>query len=258
MKTIRAIFASFFLVISLIGCTTIHQNRDILFQVSTLDALMVGVYDGDLTFGELKEHGDFGLGTFNALDGEMIGINGDFYQIKTDGVAYLVDDTMTTPFSAVTFFDADILVAANEGWALDQLEQYIDGLLPTKNIFYAIKIKGTFDYIKTRSVPRQEKPYPDLPSVIKEQTIFEFTDVSGTIVGFWCPAFVSGINVSGFHFHFITADRSTGGHLLDLKLKDATIEIDYTDNFYLLFPDNPDFYESVLGADMEEGPGNLE
>ena len=76
-----------------------------IFQASTIDALLDGNYEGDVSFAELGACGDFGLGTFDALDGEMVGLDGAFYQVKADGRAYEVDGRMKTPFAVVTFFE---------------------------------------------------------------------------------------------------------------------------------------------------------
>lgn len=92
----------------------IGMQNDVLYQVSTIDALLEGLYDGELTIKELKEKGDTGLGTFNTLDGEMIVIDGEVYQIRADGLAYLADDTMRTPFAAVTGFVADETIVMQE------------------------------------------------------------------------------------------------------------------------------------------------
>ena len=126
-----------------------------LFQTSTLQALMAGVYDGDLTFQELARHGDFGLGTFDALDGEMIALDGAFYQIKADGRVYPVTGSMKTPFAAVAFFKAGRTYMIEMPLKYQQLLDYVDRLLPSLNLPYAIKIDGFFSYVKTRSIPRQ-------------------------------------------------------------------------------------------------------
>ena len=152
-----------------------------------------------------------GIGTFNGLDGEMIGLDGAFYQIKADGIAYLVDGSMRTPFAVVTFFESDQMVWLDKASDYKELEKYLDDLLPTPNIFYALKIEGIFEYIRTRSVPRQNKPYAPLVEVIKNQPIFEFHQVKGTMVGFCYPGYAKGINVPGYHLHFITEDRKEGG-----------------------------------------------
>ena len=57
---------------------------------------------------ELKKHGDFGIGTFDALDGEMIVLDGVVYQAKADGHIYQAADNLTTPFATVTYFDSDL------------------------------------------------------------------------------------------------------------------------------------------------------
>ena len=209
--------------------------------------MLKGVYDGDITFQELKQHGDFGLGTVNALDGEMIGLEGKFYQIRTDGISYPINNSMKTPFAVMTFFEPDKSVWLDEAINnYEQLRGYLDNLLPTKNIFYAIKIEGVFEYIKTRSVPKQNKPYPPLVEVVKNQSTFEFHNTEGTMVGFWCPAYVEGVNVPGYHLHFITEDRKAGGHLLECRMQNVTIEIDYTSDFYMVLSQSGGFYEVDL------------
>lgn len=56
--------------------STAYSSDDILYQVSTINALLEGIYDGDTSYGELKQHGDFGIGTFSGLDGGMIELDG--------------------------------------------------------------------------------------------------------------------------------------------------------------------------------------
>ena len=247
-------------IVFLSGCLSsqtnddvLHQpvNEDVLFQTSTIDALLKGVYDGDITFGELKQHGDFGLGTFNGLDGEMLELDGNVYQIKTDGVAYPVDDSMSTPFSAVTFFEADEKLFLDTTMDHTQFPDYLESKFPTKNIIYAIKIEGNFDYIKTRSVPSQNKPYPKLVEVTKNQSTFEFHQTNGTIIGFWLPVYMKGINVPGYHFHFITDDMTAGGHVLEYILGNSSIEIDYTSNFLMDLPETDEFYKVDLEEDKQ-------
>jgi acetolactate decarboxylase len=231
-------FILLFFIITSGGCVGLHQDTDTLFQVSTINALLNGAYHGSLAISSLKRHGTFGIGTFDGLDGEMIGVDGRFYQIKADGVAYRVPNSMTTPFAMVTPFETDKTWSLPSEMDYERLTVYLDGLLPDKGIFYAVKITGTFPYIKSRSVPRQKEPYPPLIEAVKGQTIFEFHDIKGTIVGFRCPDSVKGgINVSGYHFHFLTADNKAGGHLLACQLRAATIAIDFTTKFHLVLPE---------------------
>ena len=228
-------------------------QREILAQISTIDAILNGVYDGVVDFGTLKKYGDFGIGTFEGLDGEMLGFDGNFYQVKADGIAYPVSDSMETPFASVTFFEIDCNQNLPEGINYEQLQDFLDGVLPTSNIFYAIKIEGTFSYMKTRSVPVQEKPYPPLVEVTQNQPTFEFNDVAGTIVGFRCPAYVAGVNVPGYHLHFLTESRDSGGHVLEFEIVEAVASIDYTSEFLMILPgDDSDFYEVDLTQDKQK------
>jgi acetolactate decarboxylase len=248
MKKVHLLLASVlvFITIYLSGCLNLQKDKDVLFQTSMLNVLSEGVYDGDVTFENLKEYGDFGIGTLNGLDGEMVAAAGEFYQIRADSKAYRVKDSVKTPFAVVTFFEADKTISLDKTFDYEQLKQYLDSVLPTKNIFYAIKVEGVFKYIKARSVAAQSKPYLSLDEALKKQTTFEFYDVTGTLVGFWCPAYVEGINMPGYHFHFITSDRQNGGHLLDCETESVKIEFDYTSDFLMMPLDSDEFYELDL------------
>jgi acetolactate decarboxylase len=233
------------------------SQRETLTQVSVINALMEGVYDGVMTFETLHQYGDFGIGTFANLDGEMLGFDGNFYQVKANGIAYAVDDSMETPFACVTFFDVDQEVLLEQGMDYAQFESFLDGILPSTNIFYAIKIKGNFSYVKTRSVPAQQKPYPPLVEVTQNQPTFEFSDVEGTIVGFRSPPYSGGITVPGYHLHFLTEDQRAGGHVLEFTSEDSIAYLDYTRDLLLILPDeDSDFFEVSLDqgsqADLEK------
>jgi len=229
---------------------TTNQDREVLFQVSTIDALLLSVYDGILPIGELRERGDFGIGTFDKLEGEMVVVDGVCYQVKVDGKAYVVPDDVTTPFATVTFFDPDETVQIEKADNMTELGEILEASFPSENVFYAVRIDGTFPYVKTRSVPAQEKPYPLLVNAVANQTVFEFENASGTVVGFWSPEFVDGINVPGYHLHFITDDRKAGGHILDLRVEGAEAELDLTPNIFMALPTAGDFFNIDLTGDL--------
>lgn len=247
MKSIYNVIAVVCLTIVFFSCSKPTQkSTDSLYQTSTINALLAGYYEGSVTFGELKKKGDFGIGTFNDLDGEMVAVDGNFYQIKSNGNAYAVADEMKTPFATVTNFNADTVFNLSDTLSFSDLKLFLDSILPTKNIFYAFKIEGEFGRIKTRSVPRQSKPYQPLVKVVSEQPVFEFTEVKGVLVGFRVPEYMSGINVPGFHFHFLSADFSKGGHLLDCKITNVTVGIDSIHTIQLTLPSDPEFYQMPL------------
>ena len=219
-----------------------------LFQVSTLNSLSEGNYDEKISSGDLKRYGDTGMGTFTGLDGEMIELNGNIYQIKSDGNVYLVNSSAGIPYATVTFFKADRVIVTNKSMNYTELQQYLNSTLPSKNLVYSFKVIGNFDSVKARSPPKQNKPYQNLTEALKNQSIFNFNDINGTMVGFWFPQSASSINLNNYHFHFISVDRNSGGHVLDCKLENAVIEIDYISNVYIMYPQSNEFTKFNLAA----------
>jgi len=246
-----AIVALIVLVAVSAACAQQPSSRDVLYQTSTIGALLHGVYDGRMTIGDLRAHGDVGLGTVNALDGELIVLDGRFLRVDAEGAVHELDDAAQTPFAAVTWFGADAEQRVEDVPDLGALQSLIDRMLPTPNLCYAIRITGEFAYVKTRSVPRQERPYPPLAEVVREQPIFEFGECTGTLVGFRLPEFVRGVNVPGYHLHFVTGALDGGGHLLECRITGALIEIDRTEGLMLALPTTRDFYDWREGSNDE-------
>lgn len=217
------------------------------FQVSTLEALNNGVYEGAANFGELKVQGNFGLGTVEGLDGELVVLDGKFYQIKTDGVAYPIRDEMQTPFATVTFFRRERSLSIRKQLTYLALQQEIDQQLPTQNLPYAIRIQGIFPYLKVRSVPKQMQPYPPLSNVVNQQSsVFDLRNVQGTLVGFRMPQSFKSVNVAGYHFHFITSDRRAGGHLVDGEFLNPKVEVETLRDWQIALPGNTAFAQAAL------------
>jgi acetolactate decarboxylase len=258
MKINRCIATIVISAALLSACATLDRPRDTLFQVSTLDSLLAGIYDGDATIGDVSRHGDFGIGTFAALDGEMVLLDGSFYQITSDGKAHPVPPDTGTPFCAVTFFEPDRSFSITESVDYPGLQKDVGDRLPTGNIFYAVRVDGTFDEITVRSVPRQHKPYPLLTEVVKDQPVYTFHDVKGTLVGFVCPAYVKGVNVPGWHLHFIADDRLVGGHVLAFSGTGLTVEIDDTPSFSLYLPTDAEFYGADFSGDTKDAIKRVE
>jgi acetolactate decarboxylase len=218
-----------------------ESNSGTLVQVSVIDALFQGLYDGYYPIGDLLEQGDYGIGTFHQLDGEMVVFNDTVFQVKSTGEVFTPDADVLTPFAAVTKFKADTLFDLSN-FSFDTLKTDFDSYFPTQNIFYVVKIKGEFSTIKTRSVPAQSKPYPPLTEVTANQPEFDFENVTGDIIGFYCPAYASGINVTGLHLHFLNSERSGGGHVIDFQLEKGTMQLGYLFDYRLILPEGGDFF----------------
>ena len=155
-------------------------------------------------------------------------------------------------FAAVTFFDEDQRIEGAEFANYEALQKTLDTMIKNKNLFYAFKISGDFSYVKVRSVPPQKKPYPILSEVTKNQPTFEYKNIKGYFVGFWCPAYVNGINVPGYHLHFISEDRTQGGHLLEATIKNASILVDQTPSFQMTLTEDSEFAKLKLGEDKSK------
>lgn len=218
----------------------------VIFQSSVIDALSQGVFEGDLTCTELLQQGDFGLGTFNDLDGEMIVLDGQVYQVKSDGSVLKPGPSTQLPFATVTFFRPDQKISLDKELSYAQIKDLLDAALPFKNIFYAIRIDGKFSQVTVRSVPPQWKPYPDLAQAISEQRIFQKNDLAGTIIGFWFPHYAKNINAAGYHFHFIDRTRTFAGHLLDARLISATASIQSVYKLNIALPKTANFDSTDL------------
>ncbi len=244
MRRMRHIAISWLLVC--LCCVYAGAAEQALYQISTINALMQGIYDGATTIESLLAHGDFGIGTFTGLDGEMVVLDGKCYQIRADSLAGEVAETTTTPFAAVTSFTEDMTFPVTGPLSLEELEQVIDARLPTRNMFYALKIVGEFDALSARSVPRQPPPYAPLTEVVKGQSVFEMRGVQGTLVGLRCPEFIAGINVPGYHMHFLRADKQAGGHVLGGTMKSGTVSIAVLSTFTLVLPQDPAFATADL------------
>lgn len=213
-----------------------------IYQMSTINALVSGLYDGCVSLNKLLKKGDFGLGTFKDLDGELTLLNGVFYRTRPDGSMYVCDKNVTAPFAVVTKLENYSTYNIEKCTCYNEVKEKLDSLIESKNIFYAFHIKGEFDYIKTRTVVKQQKPYRPMAEVVKTQPIFEYNNIEGDIIGFRCPDYVEGLNVPGYHFHFISKDRKIGGHISECAIKSAKAIVQNCSCFRMELPENETFY----------------
>jgi len=234
----------------LTGCATAPKNT--LTQVSTIDALLAGAYDGQMPTGQLLRYGDFGIGTFDALEGEMIVLDGTVYQALADGTVRTMPLDTTTPFACVSSFWPDMTTCLHGAHSKETFQKAADELAPDQNLFLAVQFDGHFTSMKVRSVPKQEKPYPPLAEVTEHQSVFEYTGVSGTLLGFRSPSFAKGINVPGWHLHFISDDKTKAGHILDFTAAGGNLQLDVCNRFYMILPDQGQFAALDLSKDRSE------
>lgn len=232
-----------------------RNDTESIYQVALLQSLAQGHFDGIATVGELKAHGDTGIGTFEGVNGEMIVLDGVVYQAIWDGSVVIPEDSETIPFCNVTFFEPDIVVSLSDVPDMASLQEQLNTVTDENgaNLFYMVKITGEFSTIKVRSEYKQEKPYRELDvALAADQTEYDHENIRGTMVGLYCPSFMGGLNSVGWHFHFITEDLTRGGHVLQVSIGSAEAALDATPGFTLALTDDADFQSMDLSRDMDE------
>ena len=230
-----------------------QKNTEEIYQVALLQSLTQGYYDGIIKVSELKKHGDIGIGTFEGVNGEMIVLDGTVYQALGDGTVQKAADKETVSFSNVTFFDSDVKVDLSNIKNIDGLKEKLNETVEEKgkNLFYFVKITGEFPKMNVRSELKQEKPYKPLDKALaKDQREFNYENIKGTVVALYCPDYMDGLNTPGWHFHFISDDKTKGGHILELAFDKAQAEFDVTQGFNMCLSDNAEFQKIELEKDV--------
>ena len=238
-----------------------ENNRETIYQVALLQSLTQGYYDGIIKVSELKQHGDTGIGTFEGVNGEMIVLDGKVYQALGDGTVKEADDNETVPFSNVTYFDKDLSATLSQTNDINALKESLNKTVNEngKNLFYFVKINGTFKKMNVRSELKQEKPYKSLDKALAtDQREFNYDNIAGTVVALYCPDYMGGLNTPGWHFHFISDDKTKGGHILDLAFDSAQAEFDATQDFDMYLSDNSEFQKMELSKDVSDAIKKVE
>ena len=222
-----------------------------LFQVSTLNDLMLGDYNGTCSVKELLKHGDTGIGTYDGLDGEAIILNGKAYDGRANGVVSEMSDNDSLPFTTVAFFDESVKEEKVTFESIEDFKAKLAALLPSTNFFYMIKMHGKFN-VRVRSCFKQEKPYEPLFKVAKDQREFEYHDIEGYVVGVYCPNYVEGMNLPGWHIHFISEDLTKGGHILKLSGEKVSYKLNKLNGWDLVLPETKEFSTFNLKEDLSK------
>ena len=224
-----------------------------LYSAGYASAFIGGLYDAWYPYKNLHQHGDFGLGAPAKLDGELIMLNGKLYKTQYTGKTSPVSDADQTPYAVVCFFKAKLSYRPGRQLSKAALFKYLDSVLTNTNGIYAIHISGNFRYIKTRAFPPvEQKPYVPLAAMLDRQHFFEFNTIKGDLVGYKLPVFMEGPHISGYHFHFLSADKNSGGHIIDVTANDVTIEVDTLSSYTMELPQTADFNNFDFKKDRKE------
>jgi acetolactate decarboxylase len=234
---------------ALAHCFDVPQHT--LFQISTSGALVQGVYERAVSSRFLLNYGDFGLGTFENLDGEMVVLDGAIYQVRSDGKVLKIVGDVGTPFAVMTHFSPDEDHTIENASTFEEITEICDQYRDSENLFYAIRIDGRFAHIHTRAMAATIDGLP-LAKAAAIQPEVEFSDVEGTLVGIWAPQFSSALNIAGYHFHFLSEDRTKGGHLLECSGKNLRVRVERLNDFHLSLPESEEFLRADLTRDTSK------
>lgn len=238
-------------VVSLALSQCLARPIHTLFQVSTSTALVEGLYQGAVRVSRLLRHGDFGLGTFIDLDGEMVVLEGVCYRVASDGAVTTVEGDRLIPYAVVTRFSSEFAKRFQDVNSFAELVTACDGLRSSENVFYAFRVEGKFSFVKTRIM----KAVPEgtgLKVASSGQGEFSFEDQEGTLVGLWSPGFAGSFSVPGYHFHFLSTDRKRGGHVLECIAIDVTIGGCAMHEMHVSLPETAEFLKADLSRDPSD------
>lgn len=219
-----------------------------LYQVSTSTALVQGVYQGYVNVGTIKSHGDFGLGTYDGLEGEGLMLDGHVWQALSNGSVIEAADSSSVPFWVSTAFEADreATLDSVENW--EELCNQLDAHRRSNNLFAAIRIEGIFDQIHYR-VACKSADGTDLVTATRQQAEFTLRGCRGSLMGFWSPTYARTLNIPGYHLHLISSDHHHGGHVLNIQAKNLTLQIMDINHFVMALPESPLFLTADLSGD---------
>jgi acetolactate decarboxylase len=215
------------------GAGDATTEGEAIFQAGTLEALKVAELQGIITVGEGLARGDIGLGTFEGLDGEMIVLDGICYQAKADGTVAVASAGLTSPFMEVADWLSQSEFEAARGMNFTSFLELLASHMTSSDAYCVFRVDGTFAAMQVRALPGQDEPYIPLQDAIPDESVFNYTDVEGVLVIIYAPEYVGTLTVPGFHLHFISADRSKGGHVIDMTVGQASVSMDEKNGFRL-------------------------
>jgi acetolactate decarboxylase len=224
----------------------------VLYQISASNALSTGLYDGYVSCAQIKENGDFGIAVGEGLNGELILLDGTFYQELADGTVRVAPDSLMVPFGMATRFKPTEQFDLGPIKNYPELRAEFDKHITSRNIIYAVRIEGNFPWIKNRSFPKQSKPYRKQAVIVDEQKIFEVKDTEGTLVGFWFPDYIYAVNLPGLHLHYLSRDHRSGGHTLDLATSRAKVSLQPIYQYLIVLPKSGEFLKTDLTGDKTQ------
>ncbi len=213
-------------------------------QFSFVDALVAGLLDGAFPASTVASAGTLGVGCGDALDGELVLIDGSLFVCNGEVTPVLSDAQL--PFAEVALFEPTFTVSIDAPHGEKQFEELIESLVPSDNLFYALRFDGSFSRMTVREAVRQQRPYPGLADAVRSQHESTVAATTGTLLGFKGPDVFQGLSVADFHLHYISDDRTFGGHSMDFELLSGTLSIEAYASFTVHLPQVASYLSAEL------------
>jgi len=221
-------------------------------QFSFVDALVAGLFDGAFPASQVTASGTLGVGCGDALDGELVLLDDGLHVCRAEGVSPVGPDARL-PFAEVVDFTPTFTRQLTGPLSEADFEELVDSLVPSHNLFYAIRLDGVFDSLTVREAQKQqrrpgEQSFPGLADAVKSQHETTVGETAGTLLGFKGPDVFQGLSVADYHLHYLAEDRLFGGHSMDFQLRSGTLSIEAYASFTVHLPE----VESYLEAELDD------
>ena len=201
-------------------------------QIETVHDLFAGRYEAVTTVGEAFADAVVGLGVAEAVDGEIVHVDGVTWRIPADGVPRIAPPDLGMPFSVAASGGTPVTRSVPTGASLPDLTALVDDVLIAESLHHdylvaAVTVVGEFERVLLRSEHPQEPPYKPLgnPGAVTGEVRFELAPWTGTLAGFRFPDVSDDVVIPGLHLHGIAADHGSGGHCHELAVVSATLTV---------------------------------
>ena len=233
-----------------------------MYQVSTLQALALRYSRAVISAGELILEGDTGLGTFEDVNGEMIVMDGHCYRADQDGNVTVVPSETGVPFAAVARLNGEQNFQFGNMPDITSVRTELTRKIEERfglNSMHVVRIDGVFDKVDARSEAPYRSHHVTLKEVLgKNQKAFIFENIRGSLVGVYFPDYMDGINMPGWHLHFLSEDRSKGGHVFDVCIREGTAKVDRISSVTIELPKDAAFDTYSLKQDLRDEIQSIE
>lgn len=211
-----------------------------MYQVSTLNALLLGYTRTVVTVQDLLANGDTGLGTFENVNGEMIVVDSHCYRASDNGDVTEMPPDRGVPFASVSFLKGSKKFEIGPVENIDDLKTLLNLKIEEGfglNSMHMVRIDGFFETVDARSENGLKSQHVELKDILNlNQKSFVFSNVSGSLVCIYYPDYMAGINASGWHFHFVSDDRSKGGHVFNITMQHGAAFLDKISKIEMQLP----------------------